>query len=118
MPLIVRKAREKVAEVENYDPQQIKGPTMIFCNVGLLDKQIPQEIKARYSPHFSHKPAFFDDTDNIINLELGITNQGIVLLNEIEALLKKAYTGSSEPAIHSESIYLVEHPLNISRAPA
>ena len=59
MELAVRGNREIAITVKPYDGK-VEGPAMIFCNVGVLDEQVPEEIKARFEGQ--HKPAYFDDS--------------------------------------------------------
>jgi hypothetical protein len=91
LPLVIRKDREKISIPPLYQPGQSRGPTIIFCNVGMTDDQIPAHIKNKY-PGLIHVPAHFDDSESIISLELRVCNEGIVLYNQIETLLKKAYS--------------------------
>ena len=63
---------------------------MIFCNVGVLDQQIPEEIKTRYASR-EHKPAYFDDSGKIIAFDFGFDNFGVRYLNRLETEVKHAY---------------------------
>lgn len=86
--LAVRGNREIATTVRPYDGN-VKGPTMIFCNVGVLDEQVPEEIKARFEGQ--HKPAYFDDSGKIIAFDFGFDNFGVRYLNRLETEVKSAY---------------------------
>ena len=88
MELAVRGNREIATTVRPYDGN-VEGPAMIFCNVGVLDEQIPEEIKARFEGQ--HKPAYFDDSGKIIAFDFGFDNFGVRYLNRLETELKGAY---------------------------
>ncbi|MBI2662362.1 hypothetical protein HYX11_02800 [Candidatus Woesearchaeota archaeon] len=88
MELAVRGNREIATTVRPYDGR-VEGPAMIFCNVGVLDEQIPEEIKARFESQ--HKPAYFDDSGKIIAFDFGFDNFGVHYLNRLETEVKRAY---------------------------
>ena len=88
MELAIRGKRKIAKTVKPYDGN-VKGPTMIFCNVGLLDEQIPEDIKEQFDG--KHKPAYFDDSGKIINFDFGFDNFGVRYLNRLETEVKNAY---------------------------
>lgn len=90
MDLIIRNYHQKIKVVKPFNPDEIKGPTMIFCNVGVLDEDIPTEIKDKY-PELTHKPAYFDDSQKIIKFDFGFDEYGVRYLNRLENEVKKAY---------------------------
>jgi hypothetical protein len=102
LPLIIRKDRKKIAAPSLYQPGKSSGPTIIFCNVGLTHDQIPEHIKSKYLG-WTHTPAYFDDSNIIINLELKVCEEGIVIHNQIETLLKKAYSQYNGRKVRLES---------------
>ncbi|MFC1752458.1 hypothetical protein ACFL96_03590 [Thermoproteota archaeon] len=95
--LIIRNYHQKISETVPTRPEDIQGPTMIFCNVGLLDEQISPELKQKYEG-LTHTPAYFDDSGKIINFDFGFDNFGVRYLNTLETEIKKA-CGS----MHSQS---------------
>lgn len=91
--LISRELRKESTVPTLFDPEYLTGPALIFCNVGLLDEDIPESIKRDHDiGDYEHIPAYFDDTNHIINIQLKASSEGIVLGNDIEPLLKKAYS--------------------------
>ena len=66
------------------------SPTVVFCNVGVLDDQIPDEIKEKY-PGFIHKPAYWDDSGRIIAFDFSFNEFGVQYLNRLETEVKKSY---------------------------
>jgi len=88
MELAIRGEREVIATVRPYNGN-VKQPTMIFCNVGVLDEQIPEKIKERFEGQ--HKPAYFDDSGKIIAFDFGFDNFGVSYLNRLETEVKGAY---------------------------
>ncbi|MBF0106923.1 MAG: hypothetical protein HQM16_16545 [Deltaproteobacteria bacterium] len=95
MNLAIRGGRQVLQEVVPYDGE-VKGPAMIFANVGVLDEQIPDKIREGYGG-MVHKPAQFDDSGLIINFDFGYDEYGVRYLNRLETEVKKAYnriTGS------------------------
>jgi hypothetical protein len=89
MDLAIRGGREVVDTVKPYDGN-VDGPTMIFCNAGLLDEQISPELKSKYHGH-THNPAYYDDSGRIINFDFGHDNYGVRYLNRLESKLKEKY---------------------------
>ncbi|MDD3302745.1 MAG: hypothetical protein PHN31_04250 [Candidatus Gracilibacteria bacterium] len=94
MDLIIRQNREKSGVIKPYNPVKMRGPTMIFCNVGVLDDQIPEEIKSKYE-NTNHSPAYFDDR-GIVSFEFSYNEFGIDYTNNLESELKKVYGGKYE----------------------
>ncbi len=90
MDLTIRGGRKKLAEVPPFNPEKLSGPAIIFCNVGVLDEAIPQEIKQRY-PNLAHKPAYFDDSGRIIKFNFGYDKYGIQYHNRLEDEIRRAY---------------------------
>jgi hypothetical protein len=89
MDLIVRQSRKNVGSVSNFSGE-IKGPTVIFCNCGVLDNQIPEDAVPRKKEE-NHVPAYFDDSGRIISLNFGYDNYGIHFVNWLESTLKREY---------------------------
>jgi hypothetical protein len=89
MELAIRGDREVITTIKPYDGN-VKQPTLIFCNVGVLDEQVPEKIKARYKGQV-HKPAYFDDSGKIIELDFGCDNFGVKYMNRLETEVKRAY---------------------------
>ncbi|MBI5072466.1 hypothetical protein HZA99_01470 [Candidatus Woesearchaeota archaeon] len=90
VPLIIRNYHQKLVEMMPVNPAQIYKPTMIFCNVGVLDEQIPQELKQQYPEH-THTPAYYDDCGRIIAFDYGFDNFGVRYLNRLETKVKEAF---------------------------
>jgi hypothetical protein len=88
--LIIRNYHQKIGQVKPTTPEEIEGPAMVFCNVGLLDEQIPAELKKRYEG-LTHTPAYFDDSGKIINFDFGFDNFGVRYLNTLETEIKKSF---------------------------
>jgi beta-phosphoglucomutase-like phosphatase (HAD superfamily) len=88
--LIIRNYHKKIDAVAPTNPEEIEGPAMIFCNVGLLDEQISPELKKKH-PGLKHTPAYFDDSGKIINFDFGFDNFGVRYLNTLETEIKRAY---------------------------
>ena len=88
--LIIRNYHQKIGHVAPTTPEKIEGPAMIFCNVGLLDEQILQELRDKHSG-LTHTPAYFDDSGKIINFDFGFDNFGVRYLNTLETEIKKAF---------------------------
>jgi len=88
--LIIRNYHQKIGQVKPTTPEEIEGPAMVFCNVGLLDEQIPAELKERYEG-LIHTPAYFDDSGKIINFDFGFDNFGVRYLNTLETEIKKSF---------------------------
>jgi hypothetical protein len=107
MQLIIRKDKKKIEIPEPFSINDLYNPAMIFCNVGLTDDQIPENIKANHEEWMKHTPAYFDDSGKIISLELKVTKEGIAVHNKIESLLKDAYT-----KINNKPIKIVNHFLD------
>lgn len=89
MELAVRGNRQIATTVRSYEGN-IEGPAMIFCNAGVLDEQVPEEIKVKYKEQ-KHKPAYFDDSGKIIEFDFGFDNFGVRYLNRLETEVKKSY---------------------------
>ena len=94
MDLIIRQNREKSGVIKHYNPSKLRWPTMIFCNVWVLDNQIPEEIKSKYE-NTNHTPAYFDDKW-IVSFEFWYNEFGIDYINNLESELKKVYWGKYE----------------------
>jgi hypothetical protein len=88
--LIIRNYHAKISEVAPTSAEEIRGPAMIFCNVGLLDDQISAEVKAKYEG-LTHLPAYFDDSGKIINFDFGHDEFGVRYLNTLETEVKKEF---------------------------
>jgi len=84
--LIIRWRREELSTIKNFSPEDIKWPTMIFCNVWVLDEQLPDHIKRG---DFKHIPAYFDDSWRIIDFEYSFDNTGVKTINSIEVALRE-----------------------------
>ncbi len=92
--LIIRNYHKALTKAEPpIDPKNIKGPAMIYCNVGVLDTQIPKKIRSRY-PGNTHEPAHFDDSGKIIAFDFGCDEYGVRYLNRLETEVKKAYNAN------------------------
>ncbi|MDO8643067.1 MAG: hypothetical protein Q7R76_05830 [Candidatus Woesearchaeota archaeon] len=89
LELAVRGNREETAIVPTTDPATIDGPAVIFCNIGVLDEQIPEDI-ARPS-ETKHTPAYFDDSGKIINFDFSYDRFGVRYLNRLETAVREAY---------------------------
>lgn len=101
IPLIIRNYPQKLAKILPVTPYQIQGPTMIFCNVGVLDEQLPQELKQQY-PGQTHIPAYYDDSGRIIAFDYGFDKFGLRYLNRLETKVKEAFetqNGSREVSL-------------------
>ncbi len=90
MELIIRNYHRKIGNVAPITPEEIQGPAMVFCNVGLLDGQISQELKDKHNG-LTHIPAYFDDSGKIINFDFGFDNFGVRYLNNLETEIKKSF---------------------------
>lgn len=90
LELIIRSYRQKIGSVKPLNTEEIESPTMIFCNVGLLDEQLPKELNDKY-PGLKHIPAYFDDSEKVINFEFGFDNYGVRYLNTLETEIKKVF---------------------------
>jgi hypothetical protein len=90
--LIIRNYHQKLMEVTPANPEEMNNPAMIFCNVGVLDNQIPSQVREGYDGE--HVPAYFDDSGKIINFDFDYDNQGVRYLNRLETEVKKAYCNS------------------------
>mgnify|MGYP005838378655 CR=1 FL=1 len=88
--LIIRNYHEYIKDVSPSEPGDIEGASLIFCNVGVLDEQLPYELKEKY-PGKKHMPAYFDDSKKIINFDFGYDNKGVKYLNRLETAVKKSY---------------------------
>jgi hypothetical protein len=110
LPLIIRNDRKKVVSPSMASAHDLSGPSMIFCNVGVLDSQIPASIREQYGSSLEHTPAFFDDKDKIIEFELRLTGEGVTIHNELETLIRHAYQKYAGSQFSQQSIYFVEHP--------
>jgi hypothetical protein len=95
--LVIRDQRESVAEIPPYDPSDMTGPTMIFCNVGVLNEQIPDSItqegvdEDRYFWHSGHVPAYFDDDEVLSAIELTCDGFGVKQGNILSALVQETF---------------------------
>ncbi len=92
MPLIIRGDRTRSGKVWPFSAYSIDGPTMIYCNVGVLDSQIPSEIKEKHEGRFEHTPAYFDDSGKIIQFDFGFDKYGVRYLNRLETEVRQAYS--------------------------
>jgi hypothetical protein len=90
MPLIIRHQHKKIQDIEPTQPESLEGPSMVFCNVGVLDEQLPVEMKAA-CPGIAHMPAYYDDSGKIIAFDFGYDEHGVRYLNRLETEVKKAY---------------------------
>ncbi len=63
---------------------------MIFCNVGLLDEQIPAAVKEQH-PGLTHTPAYYDDSGKIIAFDFGYDTFGVRYLNRLETEVRRTY---------------------------
>jgi hypothetical protein len=90
--LIIRNYHQKLMEVTPANPEEMNNPAMIFCNVGVLDNQIPSQVREGYDGE--HVPAYFDDSGKIINFDFDYDNHGVRYLNRLETEVKKAYCNS------------------------
>jgi hypothetical protein len=89
LDLGIRGEREIVDTIEPYHGH-VDQPTMIFCNVGLLDEQISSELKSKF-PEMTHNPAFWDDKGRIIQFDFGHDQYGVRYLNRLETKLQEKY---------------------------
>ncbi len=99
LDLIIRNYHKKIMAKEALQTKDILGPAIVFCNVGMLDEQLPEELKRQY-PGIKHFPAYFDDSKKIIDFDFGYDSSGIKYLNTLETEVKKAY-GSSTGQVQS-----------------
>jgi hypothetical protein len=98
LDLTIRGGREELAKSPPIDPATLSGPAVVFANVGILDDQVPEEIRARY-PGQEHQPAYFDDSGRILDFDFGHNKYGIQYLNGLEDAMKQAYgVGVSDTA--------------------
>lgn len=86
MDLILRAQRQKIQSVENFQASDIRGATMIFCNVWILQEQLPIWLKQKKMRHY---PAFFDDSGRIIDYEYSCNQYWVYVVNSIEEELKR-----------------------------
>lgn len=93
--LIIRSQREKAEKITPLNPKSIRWPTMVFCNIWVLDEQIPKQIKEKYKWQ-KHTPAYFDDSWRIVNFEFSHNKYGVNYINNLEDELKKSYWDQSE----------------------
>lgn len=103
MEMIVRGERQEAAKVMPMTPEAIAGPTLIFCNVGVPQEQIPEEMREEYQGQ-EHQPAYFDDSDRIIEFDFRHDNYGVRYLNRLETEVKNAFEkqrGCKETTGHS-----------------
>lgn len=97
--LIIRWWREELSTIGNFSAEDIVWPTMIFCNVGVLDEQLPDDIRRK---DIKHSPAYFDDSGRIIDFEYNFDNTWVKAVNSIEVVLREI-TGASRNMV-SESV--------------
>lgn len=88
--LVLREARKEVRNVSNFRPHNLKVPALIFINGVMLDKNIPKEIKAWAKPDAEHKPAYFDDNNNIKSTIFAVNGRGIYLSHALEYEITQA----------------------------
>jgi hypothetical protein len=114
--LAIRNKRNEVSEFKPIGESEIKGPIVIFANVGVLHDQIPESIRSKFKD-LTHTPAYFDDTGKIINFDFSFDNYGVKYLNRLETEVKMAYHSSasipndSNPDVISGLIRFVKNHL-------
>lgn len=91
MDLILRGNRQQVSKMPPFDPSELQGPAVIFCNVGVLHDQLPAELKAQAPEGYQHTPAYYDDSGKILAIDVGFDRYGVRYLNRLETEVKKAY---------------------------
>lgn len=85
-PLIVRWYRREIpTTIQPLEASNLNGPTLVFCNVGVLHEDLPEQIK---SSRYQHIPAYFDDSGKIIRFEYWYSSTGIQFANSIETHLQ------------------------------
>lgn len=89
LELAVRGNRETKATVPATDPATIDGPAIIFCNIGVLDEQIPEDVVR--PAETKHTPAYFDDSGKIISFDFSYDRYGVRYLNRLETAVREAY---------------------------
>ncbi len=90
MEMIVRGERQEAAKVMPMTPEAIAGPTLVFCNVGVLQEQLPEEMREKYQGK-EHQPAYYDDSGRIIAFDFGHDRYGVRYLNRLETEVKNAF---------------------------
>jgi hypothetical protein len=90
LDLVIRGNRQELGATNDTSSNSTEGNNMFFCNVGLLDNQIPSEIKVKY-PNLIHTPAFFDDSGRIVKLSFYHDQYGIHYSNALEKEAKRVY---------------------------
>jgi hypothetical protein len=88
--LAIRKNRKFDAKISPFSPDRLNGPALIFCNVGVLNEQLPAELREKYSS-LKHQPAFFDDNSAILELSFTHDKFGIHFTNVLEHMVSEAY---------------------------
>jgi len=84
--LIIRWGRNELSTIKNFSAEDISWPTLIFCNVGVLDEQLPDSIR---KDGYEHCPAYFDDSWRIIDFEYSFDDTWVKLVNSIEVALRE-----------------------------
>ncbi len=69
---------EDMGNIPKLSPTDIKGPALVMCAMGLLDEQLPANIREDY------RPGFFDDSGKVTCFNIHFSNTGITLLNTLE----------------------------------
>jgi hypothetical protein len=108
---------------ESFNPQvpkqlelnNLNSCAMIFCNIGLLDDQISQGIKDKYPYYLAHTPAYFDDSEKIVNLSFFHDEYGIIFTNALEHQAREKYY--EDQAINERRIFccIVDYLINLHK---
>ena len=91
LDMMIRNYRIKFGQIRPFDPHSMNGPTMVFCNVGVLHGQLPESIKSQSKEGWEHLPAYFDDSNIIINIDFGFNSNGVQFTNRLEDELRKVF---------------------------
>lgn len=84
--LIIRWWRSELNKLSPLSAESLNWPTMIFCNIWVLNEQLPDNLRR---DDIKHIPAYFDDSWKIISFEYSFNNTWINIVNSIELELKK-----------------------------
>lgn len=101
--LAIRSNREEVANLGSIDVEDIKWPTVIFCNVGVEHDKLPTHLKHE---RYKHTPAYFDDSGKIIQFDIIHNGSKWQTINPLERVFTekvlKSETESIPMGLHSQ----------------
>ena len=117
LELAVREARQEVSRVRPISASDITQPTLIFANSVMLDEDIPVLIHdwIDKTKQIHHKPAYFDDKSNILNLIFNVDAFGVNLSDAMNVNMRKEYKRIK--SIYRPSFNLPAKPQNLPNLP-